>query len=57
MIENINDFLSLSVVIGVLLFGIYGTYRVFVHHRTREIQQLESEYYQTDSDDSKENFY
>ncbi len=59
MIENINDFISIAVLFGVIGFGFYGTYRIFIRHHEHRMQRLESEYYQSDSDDSdsKSDFY
>ncbi len=57
MIENINDFISVLLLVGMIGAGVYGTYKVFVRHHEHRMQKLESEYYQSDGDDTKSNFY
>ncbi|MFV0380412.1 MAG: hypothetical protein ACK5KQ_06290 [Anaerorhabdus sp.] len=51
MIENINDFFEIMVVVFMIIFGIYGTYRIFVKHRAHKMEILESEYYQSDNEE------
>ncbi|MEG0176302.1 hypothetical protein [Anaerorhabdus sp.] len=57
MIENVNDFLSLAFLVVVIMYGFYLTYSVFVKHHAHKMQQLESDYYQEDVDDSQSDFY
>ncbi len=57
MIENINDFMSFAVLLMIIVYGLYLTYRVFVKHHEHRMKKLESEYYQSDNDDLKSNFY
>jgi nitrate reductase gamma subunit len=57
MIENVNDFLSLAFLVVVIMYGFYLTYSVFVKHHAHKMQQLESDYYQLDVDDSQSDFY
>ncbi len=45
MIENINDFISLAVLIGVCAFMIFMFYRVLSKHRRRKLMHQEIEYY------------
>lgn len=57
MIENINDFVSLAFLLFIIVYGLYLAYTVFVQHHAHRIQQLESDYYQEDTDESKSDFY
>ncbi|MFV0479765.1 MAG: hypothetical protein ACK5LZ_04275 [Anaerorhabdus sp.] len=50
MIENINDFMTIASLAVIILASFYGAYRIFVQHHENRMQQLESEYYQSDSD-------
>ncbi|MEA4875039.1 hypothetical protein [Anaerorhabdus sp.] len=57
MIENVNDFLSVAFLILLILYGFFLTYKVFVKHHAHKMQQLESDYYLEDNDDSRTDFY
>lgn len=57
MIENVNDFLSIAFLVLLILYGLYLTYAIFVKHHAHKMQQLESDYYEDNTDDSKTDFY
>lgn len=57
MIENINDFISLAFLIVIIIYALYLSYSIFVQHHAHRIQQLESDYYHDDTDESKSDFY
>lgn len=57
MIENINDFLSVAFLLLILVYGLYITYSIFVKHHEHKMQQIESDYYQDDTEDSRTDFY
>lgn len=55
MVENINDFLSVAFVVGILFVGLFIVFRQFsIRHQSR-IKNLEKEYYIQDfeEDDSE----
>ncbi|MCI5774432.1 MAG: hypothetical protein MR210_07725 [Erysipelotrichaceae bacterium] len=54
MIENMNDFISLAVMIAVIVACLIFMISVFSQHHAKKIQQLEDEYYNftNDNDDS-----
>ncbi len=55
MLENINDFLSLTVLVGIILIGCFVAYSIFLKHHAIAMRKLEDDYYQNvdSEDDSK----
>lgn len=45
MIENINDLISLLILIAISFAGLIAFFRVFIHHRKRRLIEKEIEYY------------
>jgi len=45
MIENLNDVISIAVIVGLLAVMGYFNIKTFLHHRQRRIIEEEIEYY------------
>jgi len=45
MIENLNDMISIAVLVIILLVILYANFRLSMHHRQRKLIQEEIDYY------------
>lgn len=53
MIENINDFLSVAFLVGILMAALIVVFRHFSNRHARKIMDLEREYYVQDFEEDE----
>ncbi len=56
MLENINDVLSLGILVVIILICIYYTFSIFSKHHEIKLMELESEYYDYDDNDGEDQY-
>ncbi|MCI6272989.1 MAG: hypothetical protein MR601_08600 [Erysipelotrichaceae bacterium] len=56
MLENINDVLSLGILVVIILICIYYTFSIFSKHHEIKLMELESEYYDYNDNDGEDQY-